>query len=116
MNQDLKTLESNKKAFDARHDFEDEDITLLKERHPSVEIINVPTAWVLPIDYMLCDFRHSDAIRRVEQCFGQLCITFKNRQDDQGRFEKYKVVISKYEEMIREIDADLSLDFKVEGK
>lgn len=100
-------LEKKKKLFDMRHEFNDEDIDLLKERHPGVEILNIPVAWVVPIDQMLCDFRHSQAISKVEQQFGELCVVFKNRQQDQGRKEKYKNTVAKYEKIIKKIDADL---------
>lgn len=101
-------LNQRKKEFDHRHDFDDEDLKILQERHPGVEIKNIPTAWIVIVDELLCAFRYNNAITSVEQHFGHLCVSLKNRPEDQGRFKTYRKTIAHYEEKIRAIDLDLN--------
>jgi hypothetical protein len=63
-------LEEFKKIFDSRHDFNDPDLVILKERHPSVNFISVPAAWIIAIDEMLCRMRYNNPVIEIKQEFG----------------------------------------------
>lgn len=96
-----------KKHFDKRHDFDDSDLFLLKEKHKSVNIVNIPTAWIIPIDKLLCRFASNQVIKEVSQQFGQLIVVFKNIPQDQ--FNSYKKIIAEFEYIICNIDKDLKI-------
>lgn len=68
------SLKSFKKEFDYRHDFEDSDLDILKERWPDVEFSNIPASWIIPVDEMMASFRYSNPIKKVWQSHGQLIV------------------------------------------
>ena len=92
-----------KQEFDNRHDFMDNDLFILKERHhPIVIHDNIPSAWIVIIDELLSRFRCKQIIKEVGQEFGQLILIFKQKPTDY-----HNKIIKEYEERIREIDLDL---------
>ena len=103
----MSLIKGFKNEFDRRHDFEDSDLAVLKNRYPEVEIKNIPTAWIILVDELLYAFRCSNAITSVEQHFGHLCVGLKNRPEDKSKFETYRKTIAYYEEKIRATDLDL---------
>ncbi len=97
-------LERFKRVFDSRHDFNDSDLCVLRNKFPRVKIKNIPTAWILLIDDMLQ--KCNKDISGVDQYFGQLVISF-NVTADQDSIQSTKKIVDKTEEKIREIDKDL---------
>lgn len=98
-----------------RHDFSYEELKTLSERHPSVKVsLNIPVAWIIPIDELLCRFRYNQVIDEIGQEFGQLIVRFKNRPEDQEKLSKYKDVVEEYEKRIREIDRDIAKEHGLE--
>ena len=96
-----------KKQFDHRHDFDDSDFIILKKRHSSVNILNIPTAWIIPIDDLLCRFKNDQVIKEVRQEFGQLIVIFKDRLQDQTQLLNYKKIVEQFNCVIKNIDKDL---------
>lgn len=66
------------KEFNARHDFNHEDIKNLERRYPQASFINIPQAWIISIDQMLEDIFEfgPDLYVRVSQRFGFLDVEF----------------------------------------
>lgn len=90
------------KEFNKRHNFNDEDIGLLKERWSEITFHNIPLAWVFPLDEMLCKLRYNNPIYEIRQEFGQLIIL-----SHQLKYKNHKVIIKKTEQAIYNIDKDL---------
>ena len=89
-----------KKEFDKRHEFDTEDVKYLYKRYPKIKFSNIPLAWVINIDDLLCDLPHS-IISEIRQDFGQPIFIFK---DD---LSKYKSKIDECERRLLSIDKDL---------
>jgi len=98
----MNSLKHVKKEFNHRHNFEDEDIEILKERWVNVEFESIPVAWIILIDEMLTYLRYNNPISKIKQDFGQLII-----QTNKKPTEKQSAVIKLTEEKIRSIDEDL---------
>jgi hypothetical protein len=98
-----------KKSFDARHDFDDEDMELLRERHSAVEFYDIPTAWIVPIDEMLCLMRLRNPVEAVRQVEGELVVVFKLGTPKE-RLDKYQRIVQAAENKIYDIDRDLRED------
>jgi len=98
------TLFEYKKIFDSRHEFNESETDVIRERYPSVCISNIPVAWIVLIDEMLGKFRCSDLIKSVGQEYGQLIILFSREPE-----AKHKEIIEKVEQAIRDIDKDMEL-------
>ena len=103
-----------KKIFDARHDFNDSDIEVLKGRYPQIRFINIPTAWIVVIDEMLCSMRYHNPIVAVKQEFGQLIIDFSNDPEYQKYIDQYQKYITVAENKVFNIDKDLYVLFGID--
>ena len=64
------SLQKFYEEFKSRHDFEDEDLGILKERHPNINITNIPIAWIVIVDELLCRARKEGQIQSIDQSFG----------------------------------------------
>jgi hypothetical protein len=111
----MTTLAEFKKAFNYRHDFEDSDMQILHERHPSVRFSNIPVAWLVPIDEMLCRFKYNQAVQSVCQEYGQLIVVFKNRPKDRERFTEYQSIVDECGGKLKLIDIDLHVRMEIGG-
>ena len=96
-------LNDVKPTFDYRHDFEGEDIQTIKERWPNVTFHNIPLAWIIPIDEMLCRLRYDNPIYEVRQEFGHLVVLSVPLNSNQKR------IIQQAEDEIYLIDVDLHM-------
>lgn len=91
--------------FHERHNFDDEDLQLLKERWPTVEFENIPNAWIIPIDEMLFRLRYNNPIIKITQYYGQPVIYHSELNDKQRR------IIKRAEQDLKQIDEDLNMEF-----
>lgn len=100
----MSILEIFTREFNKRHDFEDSDIDLLKERHPNIKFHAIPVAWVIVIDQVLSRLRYKkEKIRSVSQEYGQLIFQF-----DLDTFTpKTAEIIRHMHDQIKQIDKDL---------
>jgi hypothetical protein len=122
----MNTILKYAKEFWDRHDISYEELKTLSDRHPSVKInFNIPVAWIVLVDELLCRFRYNQVIEEIGQEFGQLIVVLKkdalllkdrdrNRPEDQGQLIKYKEVVEQYDRRIREIDIDLAKKYGLE--
>jgi len=85
-------LISYKETFDFRHDFDSEDLDTLRERWPSITFHNIPDAWILLIDEMLCAMRYSLRIAEIRQKLSN----------------SHQQLLAAFEAAIYKIDADIS--------
>ena len=92
-----------KKEFDLRHEFQSEDLTTLKERWPNVKFVNIPEAWILILDTMLCKLRYHNPVRVIRQDYGQLVVLHDPLRQRQQK------IISDAEEAIYAIDEDIRI-------
>lgn len=90
-----------KKDFDERHDFCDDDIEVLKGRWPEVSFHNIPAAWIIPIDQMLCRMRYHNQIKEIRQDFGQFIVIHNKLRPN------HEKILKRAEQEIYEIDVDL---------
>lgn len=102
-----------KKEFNLRHNFDSEDIDILKERHPSVRFIDIPEAWIITIDEMLSSMRYATPVKEVRQFQGLLITILKNGLKSKN-IEKYRIVINKKEQELYSIDMDLHIDNEID--
>jgi len=93
--------------FEERHDFNSEDLGLLFERHPSVKFFDIPEAWIIPIDEMLCLVRYANPFNEVRQVDGLLVVSIKNGIKEID-LAKYKKIVSAADYKIYNIDSDLN--------
>lgn len=94
-----------KEEFDDRHAEDDqEDLATLQERWPSVKFHNIPVAWIVILDTMLCRMRYSNPVREVRQEFGQLIVIHGPLRASQEK------IIREAEQEIYAIDADLKIE------
>lgn len=90
-----------KSTFDYRHEFEDDDLEVLKERWPNVGFHNIPTSWIIAIDEMFCKLRYHNPIHEIRQEFGQLVIIHDELKFGQAG------IIQEAENKIKAIDIDI---------
>lgn len=95
-------LEEVKKEFSIRHDFEDDDLDILKERWSNIIFKNIPAAWIIIIDEMLCLLRYNNPIKEIHQEFGQFITLFSRELNP-----KQQQIIKRAEISIYNIDKDL---------
>jgi hypothetical protein len=93
--------------FKERHDFDSEDLSLLFERHPAVKFHDIPEAWIIPIDEMLCSVRYDNPFSEVRQVDGLLVVSIKDGIE-RTELAKYKEIISAADYKIYNIDRDLN--------
>lgn len=110
----MSKLDTFKKEFDYRHDFEDSDMQLLCERHSDIQFSNIPAAWILPVDEMLCKFKYNEVAKAVRQEYGQLVVVLKSRPADQGRYSKYRSIVDECEQKLKSIDMDLHICMEID--
>ena len=91
-----------KKEFDKRHDFESSDLNYLYKKYSNIVFSNIPYAWVINIDDMLCELPHT-SIAEIRQDFGQPIFILKNKEEK----EKYQSILNKFDKALRYIDKDL---------
>jgi len=103
-----------KRIFDARHDFNDSDLETLQDRHPSIKFINIPTAWIVAVDEMLCRMRYQNPVVTVRQEFGQLIVEFSGNPELQCFIDRYQPCITIAERKIYEADRDLYEQFGID--
>lgn len=90
--------------FNLRHDFESEDIDVLRKKFKAVSIQNIPEAWVVIVDSMLTEI--SCVTKGVTQQYGFMCVLlYKTFEEDV--YAGIKKTIESYEEMLYLIDEDL---------
>lgn len=93
----------NSTAFNDRHEFDDSDIEILKERWPGINFQKIPSAWIVSIDEMLSAMRYDNPIYEIRQEFGHLIILSKPLKPNQ------KLIIEQVEKALYLIDADLHI-------
>ena len=91
--------------FTERHDFDDEDVSILKLNWPNINFVNIPTSWIVAIDNMLVEL-NSKSIFEIRQGFGQLMV--KHGELTEGD----KKIIKQAEEEIYYMDRDLHILLK----
>lgn len=97
----MSILETMKKRFDERHDFDKKEIAILQERWPSVDFMNIPTAWIFPIDELMGRMRYNNPFKKIRQEFGQLVV-------EHGELnEKQQKILVALEKKLYKIDEDL---------
>lgn len=107
----MTVLEKFVQEFNRRHDFEDSDIDILKERHPNIEFQDIPVAWIVIIDQALSRLRYKkEKIKSVRQEYGQLIFQF----DLEVFTPKTAEIIHHMHEQIKKIDKDLYENFDYE--
>jgi hypothetical protein len=95
-------LNNFKINFDNRHNFNDSDLNILKERFPKIKLKNIPTAWIIPIDEFLSKFRYNQLITEINQFFGFPIISFNKKLN-----VKEQKIVDKFQETIKNIDKDI---------
>lgn len=88
------------REFNHRHDFNDSDLDVLKQKFPSVSFRNIPQAWIIVIDDLLQTIWPN--VKVISQEFGELCIQWVN--DPVGLKH-----VAHAEKRLYMIDADLHL-------
>ena len=93
------SLKELSKAFEDRHEFNTEELSVLQGNFPNVNFLDIPDAWIILIDKMLREV-HKD-VKSVEQHYGLLCVSEKVS----GELDLS--IISAYEKKLYKIDKDL---------
>jgi hypothetical protein len=93
-----------RKEFEARHDFEDGDLQILKNKYPNTNLKQIPIAWIIEIDSLLAKVysENPNAISTVKQECGLLCVSFRNNQG-----KKYAKLVEKTLKRLQNLDKDL---------
>jgi len=107
-------LREFKRIFDARHDFNDSDLEILQDRYPAVEFIDIPAAWIIAIDEMLCGMRYHNPVVTVRQAFGQLVVEFSRSPEMQEFIDRYQPYVAVAERKVYEADRDLYEQFGID--
>lgn len=109
----MSLLEQFKEEFIKRHDFYSDELNVLFSKwQGKTTFRDIPEAWIIPIDTMLCELNEQNFFPiEVEQIFGQLYVNFGSKAegftDDQEVV--YKLIINKTVKQIKLIDEDLYL-------
>ena len=98
--QTMFTVQLLSSEFAARHDFDDDDLNVLKNNFSGISFANIPGAWIPLIDKMLC--RISQRVRSVEQHCGFLVVNWNSQPD-----EREEKVVASIERRLYQIDEDL---------
>jgi len=98
------SLQEFHKEFKDRHDFEDDDLELLQDRHPKTQITNIPIAWIIIIDELLCRDRKVNKIKAIDQSYGFIVINYRG---DSSVSERLGWAVEDAERKVRELDIDL---------
>ncbi len=93
-----------KNDFNLRHDFNSEEIVILKSKFPNVTIENIPESWVVLVDKMLSKI--SGVTRGVTQQYGFLCVLLDKTLNEDD-YPSIKKIIESYERRLYLIDQDL---------
>ncbi len=104
LNKDYKSkINILSQEFQHRHDFDSEDLEVLRNNFPGVKIGNIPEAWIILIDKMLQKiFNHVSAI---EQHFGFLVVNYIDYNEKD--LYNVKKVVKSFENKLYAIDKDL---------
>ena len=94
-------METYKETFDVRHEFESEDLEILRERWPGIRFVNIPDAWIFIIDEMLGVMRYDLRIKEIRQEYGQFIVVHDELSDS------HKKILKKCEAAIYKTDVDL---------
>lgn len=100
----MNLLENFKKEFEKRHDFISHDLDLLYKKHPTVSFLNIPEAWIVPIDEMLFKLNYKKISHiTISQHYGQFIVS-----TPVAEFKlKYIKIIDETRRIIESIDRDL---------
>ena len=103
-------LEDYHKRFLERHDFNDNDLEVLRTKYSDIKIYSsVPTAWILIIDSFLEKTAH--LIKEVRQEYGQFVVIPKQNINSKD-FILYREQLKKADKLILEMDKDLAEELK----
>lgn len=90
------------KTFNYRHDFDAQDLKVLKNNFPEIIFKDIPEAWICKIDSMLLSFKNIENIKEVKQSCGFLFVKGKKELDLHD-----KNLIETSEKDIYQADSDL---------
>ena len=84
----MNLLEEFNKEFIKRHDFYSEDLDLLASKYNKTKLINIPEAWILPIDEMLLGLSNINIFPiYVEQKFGMLFVKYNEIKENSLEYQ-----------------------------
>lgn len=92
----------NYTEFLRRHDFDEDDINILKNRYKNVKFANIPLAWCCIIDDTFQRLQSIESISKVEQHFGIMTFVFHKQLNCHDKF-----LIQKLIEKSQFVDFDL---------
>jgi hypothetical protein len=103
---DLKgrVLETFAREFKARHSFDGDDVTVLRENFPEVTFTDIPDAWVLGLDELLSRIPPAEVLN-ISQRNGFLFVSIRD-----GEWANSDILwdeIEKAESKIYDLDSDL---------
>jgi hypothetical protein len=84
--------------FQKRHDFDSEELAVLKAHYPSISFTDIPEAWIYILDQML--ERISGKVRKVYQLCGYLIVEASLSDDEMN-------IVERFERKLYEADIDL---------
>ena len=91
------------KEFNFRHDFDVDDIDILKKKYPEVKFLNIPEAWIIQVDNMMQCLKSYNVVC-VQQQYGFLSVILKESTPES------KQIIQYFENKMYQIDIDLHKD------
>lgn len=97
-------------SFLSRHIFDDSDIKVLKDKYPDVKFLNIPKAWILPLDQMLEDIYSVQPHLKlsVKQLFGFLIVDCIPH--DPKFSYTFEFILKQAEKLVYQLDLDLHTD------
>jgi hypothetical protein len=97
------TVQQLSEEFNARHDFEYEDIDFLHLNYPTIGFFRIPEAWVCPIDETLRKMTDESicTIRSISQVMGHLVIDYCPTS------EQNRVLFATLDRNLKLLDIDL---------
>ena len=97
------TVQQFSVEFNARHDFDYEDIDFLHINYPTISFSSIPQAWVCPIEEVLGQVADEDfgKIHSISQVMGHLVVDYCPTS------EHNRVLFSKLERKLISLDIDL---------
>lgn len=96
--------DSLKYQFNNRHDFESEQLAVLKKKFPKIKFSGIPDAWIVIVDQMLRNMRELGTVKEIRQEYGQLVVEFLKGYE----IPDNKACIQEAESKIYNLDKDLN--------
>jgi hypothetical protein len=91
-----------KNIFSNRHDYDEEDLSIIRGNFPAVKIENVPTAWIMPIDSFL--LISNENVKSIKEEQGFPLISWKDKLSDID-----KRAVQTIHRRIRAVDVDMHI-------